>query len=71
MAQKKLESPYFQPEQSVQVLKRKLIAHLDLLKMPVSLPTHGDECARNCHIIERNHTLEAIRHFVTTVDNAL
>lgn len=62
-----LTSPYYQPESSVSLFKLRLIQHINLMRMPTVQDDHG-KCSRECHIVERNHTLEAIKHFVTNVE---
>lgn len=63
-------SPYYQPESSVTVFKMRLIQHLEMLRMPTTKPGHEHEqdCQRDCHIMERNHTIEVIKHFVSNVE---
>ncbi len=61
-------SPYYQSESSIALFKLRLIQHLDLLRMPMPHNSHEHECSRDCHIIERNHTLENIKHFLTNVE---
>lgn len=60
-------SPYYQPEASVALFKLRLIQHLDLLRMPRPDGLHGQRCSQECHIAERNHTIETIKHFVSNV----
>lgn len=63
------KSPYFQPELNVPLFKTRLLEHLHILEMPKPLENHAHGCERECHIVERNHTIEVIRQFVEGVDN--
>lgn len=60
-------SPYYQPESSVTLFKMRLVQHLELMRMPTVAGQHDPECSRECHLMERNHTIEAIKHFVTNI----
>lgn len=74
LSRKKMEnkspSPYYQPENSITLYKMRLVQHLRLLRMPTpqSQHKHTEGCSRDCHIIERNHTLDTIMHFVNNVE---
>lgn len=68
-SKKGLVLSYYQPEISVAAFKLRLTQHLEMLRMPVMLPQHGKDCARDCHIIERNHTLESIKEFIQNIDS--
>lgn len=59
-------SPYYQPENSVATMKLRILQHLDLMRMPAE-SQHTDKCSRECHMMERNHTIEAIKHFISNV----
>lgn len=66
MAPKKSKStlsPY-QPRVTVSQFKKSLIEHLDLLTMPVADHPKTKVCTRDCHIIERNSTVAALKHFI-------
>lgn len=55
----------FQPRQEPsRELLAKIVRHLDLLRMPVLSHHLSGKCSRDCHIIERNHTVDAIKHFI-------
>lgn len=63
------KSPYYQPDNSVASFKMRLEQHLEMMRMPISLPQHQHECSRDCHIIERNHILQVIKDFLKSVDS--
>ena len=60
-------SPYYQPESSVTLFKLRVIQHLEMMRMPAVKDSHDEKCHRDCHIMERNHTIEAIKHFISNV----
>lgn len=64
MLNKNTVSPFFQPGISAEAFKDSLLKHLDILSMPSSLDEHDHGCERDCHIMERNHTINTIRRFV-------
>lgn len=58
-------SPYYQPESSVDLMKIRILRHLELMKMPTeAASTHASVCSKDCHVIERNHTLESVRQYI-------
>lgn len=59
-----VKSLYFQPEMTLGMFKNNLLKHLSVLEMPKGTEEHGHECNRNCHMMERNHTIETIRQYV-------
>lgn len=42
----------------------KILKHLELLRVPIAQMHLGGKCSRDCHLLERNHTLDAIKHFI-------
>ena len=66
MPNKEVKSQYYQPENSVALLKLRLLQHLELMRIPVQLEGHNNGCTE-CHGIERNQTLDAIKFFLTNV----
>lgn len=67
MAKPKKQNSVVSPIQmrvTVSQFKRELIQHLNLLTMPVAEHTRVNKCMRDCHIIERNQTVEALKHFI-------
>lgn len=66
MVQKKprlVKSP-IQMRQTVGQFKAILIEHLELLTMPVADHPKVKVCSRDCHVIERNSTVAALKHFI-------
>lgn len=59
-----MPSPFFQPSSNLGAFKAHLLQHLELLRMPYLNPNHESPCDRDCHIIERNHTLEVLRELI-------
>lgn len=49
---------------TVTQFKKALNEHLDLLIMPVADHPKVSKCTRDCHVIERNHTVAALKHFI-------
>lgn len=60
---KGVPSPFQMEDPAVEIIA-KILKHLDLLRMPILRHHVTKECSRDCHIIERNHTLEAVEHFI-------
>lgn len=49
---------------TVSQFKRAIIEHLDLLSMPVAEHARVKTCSKDCHVIERNATVAALKHFI-------
>lgn len=64
---KLIKSIYYQPRMSVADFKVCLLKQLHLLEMPKAIDsTH--QCERECHILERNHTIKVLQKFIEDLD---
>lgn len=61
---KSIPSPFQNSNDPAVEILAKILKHLDLLRMPVLTHHMTKQCSRDCHIIERNHTIEAVKHFI-------
>ena len=57
-------SPYFGAEDPDAPFKARLLSHLEMLAIPRPRRVGKGECNRDCHIIERNHTLDLVKQFI-------
>lgn len=60
---KSIPSPFQRSNPESEVVA-KILRHIELLKMPVLAQHLTGKCSRDCHIIERNHVLESVKHFI-------
>lgn len=43
---------------------QRILRHLELLRVPIHQLHLEGKCSRDCHLLERNHTVDAIKHFI-------
>lgn len=56
-------SPFSGREPQADFIK-KILKHLDHLRVPILTHHLGGKCSRDCHLIERNHTVDAVKFFI-------
>lgn len=57
-------SPYFDASDPTAQFKAQLLSQLDMLLLPRPVRHTKGICNRECHILERNHTVELVRTFI-------
>lgn len=59
-------SPYFDGRSGVEAIRNEIIAHLERLRIPLEVGEH--HCSKECHAIERNYTIDALKYFIESLE---